>query len=238
MNALMILHVAAGAASIAAGAVAVSARKGGRLHAAGGNAFAAAMMTMALTAALLVVTRDGGDERTHPAGSLFICYLVATGWWTGRNRAGTAGRFEIAACASAAALAAVSFVLGALDPRGGGAGPLFFTGALAALAAWSDFAFIRRGRLTGAQRLGRHIWRMCVAFFFATGAFFLGQQDVMPAAVRGSLWLFVPGLAPFGFMIFWMARLKFGRSSRRSGQAAPTPFDRLARGDAAAPIGA
>ena len=39
---------------------------------------------------------------------------------------------------------------------------------------------------------------MCFAFFIATGSFFLGQQDVLPAAVRGSPILFVLAFAPFG----------------------------------------
>ena len=35
-----------------------------------------------------------------------------------------------------------------------------------------------------AQRIARHLWRMCFAFFIATGSFFLGQQDILPKAVQ------------------------------------------------------
>jgi uncharacterized membrane protein len=220
VNLLMIVHVAAGATALAAGAVAAATPKGRPLHARAGTLFAPAMLTMALTAAILVATAPAG-ERAFPAGSLLVCYMVATGWWAGRNRSGEAGRFEIAACAFAAALAAIcgygAFTFA--GPAGPGqpdaASLAAVTGTLAALAAGFDLAFILRGRLTGRQRLGRHVWRMCVAFFFATGAFFLGQQDVMPTGVRGSAWLFLPALAPFALMLFWIAKLNLPRLFRR-----------------------
>jgi hypothetical protein len=43
--------------------------------------------------------------------------------------------------------------------------------------------------------------------FIATGSFFLGQQDALPAAVRGSPLLFVMAFAPFAVMAFWLVRL-------------------------------
>ena len=49
---------------------------------------------------------------------------------------------------------------------------------------------------------------MCFAFFIATGSFFLGQQDVLPAAVRGSPVLFVLAFAPFAVMAFWLVRVR------------------------------
>jgi hypothetical protein len=50
---------------------------------------------------------------------------------------------------------------------------------------------------------------MCFAFFFAAGSFFLGQQKVMPAFMHGSPILWALGLAPLGFMIFWLIRIRF-----------------------------
>ena len=52
---------------------------------------------------------------------------------------------------------------------------------------------------------------MCFAFFIATGSFFLGQQDVLPKAVRGSPILFVLAFAPFAIMLFWLVRLRFAK---------------------------
>ena len=59
---------------------------------------------------------------------------------------------------------------------------------------------------------------MCVAFFIATGSFFLGQQDALPAAVRGSPWMFVPAFAPILIMLFWLGRLRFAKAIARSKQ--------------------
>jgi hypothetical protein len=56
---------------------------------------------------------------------------------------------------------------------------------------------------------------MCFAFFIATGSFFLGQQDVMPQALRGSPMLFAFAFAPFAVMAFWLARLRLAKSFRR-----------------------
>src|ERR1022692_5020033 len=53
-----------------------------------------------------------------------------------------------------------------------------------------------------AERIVRHLWRMCFGFFIATGSFFLGQQQVFPAWLRGSSVLFIPALLPLVLLIF------------------------------------
>jgi hypothetical protein len=50
---------------------------------------------------------------------------------------------------------------------------------------------------------------MCFAFFIATGCFFLGQLDVMPEGVRGSVVLLVLAFAPVGLMVLWAVRVGF-----------------------------
>jgi hypothetical protein len=96
-----------------------------------------------------------------------------------------------------------------------GRGPMFVLAGLSLLAGLGDLNAALRGRLTAGQRIRRHLWRMCFAFFIATGSFFLGQQDVLPAAVRGSPWLFVLGFAPFALMAFWLVRLRFAKALAR-----------------------
>ena len=83
------------------------------------------------------------------------------------------------------------------------------------LAGLGDLRAVLRKRLTPAQRIARHLWRMCFAFFIATGSFFLGQQDVLPASVQGSPILFVLAFAPFAVMAFWLVRLRFAKGLRR-----------------------
>jgi hypothetical protein len=57
---------------------------------------------------------------------------------------------------------------------------------------------------------------MCFALFIAAGSFFLGQQQVFPASVRGSPFLFVPVVAVLAVMIFWLARIRFASAYNKS----------------------
>jgi hypothetical protein len=101
--------------------------------------------------------------------------------------------------------------------------PLFFIfGVLSLFFAALDLRVLAKGGVSGVQRIMRHLWRMCFAFFFATGSFFLGQQKVMPVWMQGSKVLFVLGLAPLGFMLFWLVRVRFTRWYR--GGTPPQPM--------------
>lgn len=229
MSALAWMHIAGGSTALVAGALALAARKGGRVHAAAGNWFAASMLVLGATASVLAQLRGNVGLGL---GGILTCYFVATSWVAARRRDGTTGRFEIAACALALA-AAVAI---AWSARAGtmatpvGVGPIFAFAGMCLLAGLGDLAAILRRKLTPTQRLSRHLWRMCFAFFIATGSFFLGQQDVMPKAVQGSPFLFLPALAPIALMLFWLARLRFAKTIGRltlrrpktvSGQRAP-----------------
>jgi uncharacterized membrane protein len=50
---------------------------------------------------------------------------------------------------------------------------------------------------------------MCFGLFIATGSFFLGQQQVFPAFLRGSIFLTGLALLPFPLMIYWLIRVRF-----------------------------
>jgi membrane protein implicated in regulation of membrane protease activity len=65
---------------------------------------------------------------------------------------------------------------------------------------------------------------MCFAFFIATGSFFLGQQDVLPEAVRGSPALFVLAFAPLAVMLFWLFRLRVRKRAQGPRAAAGGPL--------------
>ncbi|HEX8062185.1 MAG TPA: hypothetical protein VF535_03125 [Allosphingosinicella sp.] len=213
MNVLLWIHIAGGIVALASGAVAASAPKGGPVHGMAGTWFAASMLVLGATASILQPFRTPPGS---PVGGIIVCYFVATAWSAARRRDGKPGRFEKGACALAlagAALVAWGGSRGATTPAG--AGPVFAFAGLCLVAGLGDLNFILRGRLSAAQRLSRHLWRMCVAFFIATGSFFLGQQDAMPAAVRGSPLLFVPALAPFAVMLFWLVRVRLPKAVAR-----------------------
>lgn len=221
MTLLMWVHVASGILALVSGTAAAAARKGGPLHAHAGTWFFASMLVLGVTAAILEPFRSPPGS---PVGGLLVCYFVATSWVAARRRDGTTGRFEIIACAAALLMAALMVwggFTGATTPAG--AGPIFALGGVCLLAGLLDLNAILRNRLTPAQRIARHLWRMCFAFFIATGSFFLGQQEVLPAAVRGSPILFVLAFAPFAVMAFGLVRVRFAKGMRRLALRAAPP---------------
>ena len=215
MIALLWLHIAAGCFAVVAGAVAVAVRKGGPLHVRAGTWFLASMLVLGITAAILEPFRTPPGSPLVP---VFVCYLVLTSWVTARRRDGSTGRFEIAAGAVALTLAAGSAWDGLNGTAAdGGPGPLFVGAALCLVAGLLDLSAAARRKLRPAQRIARHLWRMCFAFFIATFSFFVGQQDLMPAAVRGSPALLVLGFAPLAVMTFWLVQVRLAKRFR-------TPF--------------
>ena len=221
MNILMAIHIAAGILALPAGAVAVTARKGARLHARAGTAFFGSMLGLGITAAILEPFRT--PEPGSPVAALFVLYFVMTSWVAARRRDGITGKFEMFACAAALGTAAFMIWGAAMDGATTPAGPgvIYALASICLLAGLLDLNAVLRRRLTPAQRIARHLWRMCFAFFIATGSFFLGQQDVLPAAVRGSPLLFLLAFAPFAVMAFWLIRVRLGKRLRDSLQSLP-----------------
>ena len=110
--------------------------------------------------------------------------------------------------------AGMIFILMAMNSPTGRIGktppePFYVFAFLGAIAAAGDLKMILRGGLSGSARIARHLWRMSAALTIASGSFFLGQQGIMPAFMRGSPWLFVPVIAPLLLMVFWLIRVRF-----------------------------
>jgi len=214
MNIVMAIHIAGGLLALPAGAAAVTARKGGRLHARAGTLFFASMLVLGITAAVLEPFRQ--PTPGSPIGGIIVCYFVATSWVAARRRDGRTGWFEILACAAALITASLmiwgAVMEGATTPAGPGV--VYAIASICLLGGLLDLNAILRAKLSYAQRIARHLWRMCFAFFIATGSFFLGQQDVLPRAVQGSPVLFVLAFAPFAVMAFWLVRVRIGKRFR------------------------
>jgi hypothetical protein len=73
----------------------------------------------------------------------------------------------------------------------------FFMAAVLLLAVSEDIRTLAHGQSSGRQRITRHLWRMCFGVFVATGSFFIAQQQVFPAFLRGSIFLTVLAVLPF-----------------------------------------
>lgn len=227
MTILMWAHIAGGSLALLSGAIAVAARKGGRLHARAGTWFVGAMLSLWLTATTLHIVEG---QPASAVGDLFIGYFVASSWAAARQRDGRARGVQVAACALILAVAAAigwGAFTGSAPPTPVGRWPLFVIAGVCLLAGLLDLRVLLGPTLANAQRIARHMWRMCAALFIATGSFFIGQQDVLPAAVRGSPALLALGFAPLAVMLFWLVRLRLAggppAAARFSPAAPPAP---------------
>lgn len=207
------IHIAAGTLAVLAGAAALILRKGGLAHRAAGTLFTAAMVIMAVTAAAL-----GRDAGNAAAGGLTI-YMVGTGWVAARRGDNQFGVFEMGAFVVALASALAMFVSASLFVFGGRAAPnaligpmSYFLGGALALAALGDLSVVLRRGVSGAQRIARHLWRMCLGLFIAVGSFAAQGAKALPADVpRMELLLSVLALVLL-VMFYWLARTLFGRA--------------------------
>jgi hypothetical protein len=155
-------------------------------------------------------------------GGTFTFYLVTTAWVTARRGDGETSIFDWVALLIPLALGIGLWISGlelvhshTWSKDGVPTGMRFFMGSVMLLAAAGDIRMLVRGGVFGAKRIVRHLWRMCFGFFIATGSFFLGQQQVFPAWLRGSSLLFLPALLPLILLIFWLFRVRFTNAYQR-----------------------
>lgn len=209
---LLVVHVSGGVVGLVTGAGALLTRKGGRLHRGMGAAFVISMLAMAgLGAGVALYTGD----RINALAGFMALYFVASGWVTARQRAN--GAVDLAVLLWAIAIVGAAPVLASTAARApdGGWTPFYVFTGVVALAALCDLKVLLRRGIAGAQRVARHVWRMCFALFVATLSFFLGQAEIFPAPLRESILLLVVlALSPLGFLIFWMLRVRLSRKWR------------------------
>lgn len=207
------IHIVAGSLALLSGYVALIARKGERLHRRTGKLFTYAMLTMAGAAVAVAVAHAAAPAINIPM-ALLAAYLVFTAMTTVRP-AGTGAR-ELLVGAITVALAVgltdLAFGLGAIargeSVDGIPAFPFFLFGSVALLGAAGDLRVLRSGNPRGARRIARHLWRMCLALQIAALAFFIGQSDEFPEAIRIVPLLVLPPLFVLAAMIYWLWRVR------------------------------
>lgn len=76
---------------------------------------------------------------------------------------------------------------------------------------------VRAVRPPGPPRVKRHLVRMCLALFVASGSAFLGQADEIPPALRVQIqpMLTMLALTPLAVMGFWLVKLRRRKSARQ-----------------------
>jgi hypothetical protein len=209
---LLVLHVSAGILAMVAGALAVSFRKGSPRHRRWGRVFVVSMLTVSAAGAVLAFMKSEPD---NVLGGVNSFYLVATAWATARRGRNGHLALEWGAPPIALAISAI-WIAWALEvtrgrmPAGqnGSAGGYFFFGILALLCVAGDVRMLVRV-LSERERLLRHLWRMCFGWGIATVSFFLGQQQVFPARLRGSIVLVLLSVFPLLLLVFWYFKVRF-----------------------------
>ncbi|HWY20158.1 MAG TPA: hypothetical protein VNX26_03000 [Candidatus Acidoferrum sp.] len=226
---ILVLHISAGIAGILSGTLAMSFRKGSARHAMAGKVFVISMLTMAAGAVYLAVMKH---QPNNIGGGILTFYLVATAWVTAKRRDGETSVYDWAALLIPLATGIDGWINGLEaihSPTGSKygvpAGMHLFMGSVFLLAAAGDVRMLLRGGVLGAQRIVRHLWRMCFGLFIATGSFFLGQgSKVFPDWLLKTNVLFIPAILPLILLIFWVVRVRLtnaykGMSMPRGGNA-------------------
>jgi len=212
------LHIGGGSLAIASGYVAMAAKKGGRAHRLAGQVFFGSMLAMTGVAAV-VAPMLPEDQWVNTPAAVFALYLTLSAWLTARRRPGDVGRAEAALVAIPVGMTLVGFYLAVSSGGSGEFGPVYAFAVIGALAALRDVAMLRAGGIVGVARTARHIWRMSLAFFVATGSFFFGQPNVQPEWLRGSPLAMTLGLAPLVLMAFWLVWVRIPRRRARPAAA-------------------
>jgi hypothetical protein len=202
------IHVVAGGLALILGVLALAVRKGGPIHRRAGLLFVLAMLTMAITAAML----------GNAGGGLMTAYFVVTALATVRSDAVWARRITAAAMIVPAVLGLGVIFRGvqAFNSPGRAIGGVpfamfFFIGAILLLAAAGDLRVIRIGASRGRARLARHLWRMCFALFIAAGSFFSIRErvaKVLPEPFTTLPLRMLPIALVFVVMFYWLWRVR------------------------------
>ena len=208
---VLLVHVFCAAIGLLSGLAAMVFPKGSGLHGAAGTIFFITMLIA--TAAGAIVAGVLRPNAGNVMGSTLTFYLVATAWVTAKRRSGKPGLFDAAALLFVLAVGIAGMRWG-FEAAGSPthskdhyAAPLFFVFAsIALLFAASDVRMLVRGGFVGAQRIARHLLRMCVALLLTLGSFYPGQANFFSKAVRDTNLLFVPHILVAGAMLFGLYR--------------------------------
>jgi hypothetical protein len=213
MSPMLLLHICGGTVGVLSGGVAATFRKGSRRHSVAGLVFVVSMLTLAGSGVYMAVLKS---QSGNILGGTLTFYLVATAWMAARHSDGRTPVFDWAALLVVLAVAAVEVTFGieaAMSPTGMKYDyppwPYFLFGFIATLAAIGDVRLMVGKGIFGAQRVARHLWRMCFAWFIASASIFMARPQLFPAFMRRTGMLYMLTFLPIVLLIFWMIRVRF-----------------------------
>lgn len=220
LSPILLFHICGGTLGVLSGTVAIFLRKGSRRHAIAGTVFVISMLALGASGAYMAILKM---QPGNILGGLFTCYLVATSWIAAKRQQVRTSIFDWGALLLVSALTAVELTLGleaATSPTGMKygypPGPYFLIGSVALIAATGDIRMLVRHGISGTQRIARHLWRMCFAFFIASASIFLARAHLFPAFMRKTGTLYLLSFFPLILMIFWLTRIRFARAVKGS----------------------
>ncbi len=195
------IHIIAGLLAITSGFIALYAAKASPLHRKSGTLFTLSMLGMTISAAIISLFLR--IDHVTGVAALFTAYLVCTSWLVVKRTVPESKGVLEGFALSAAVLGVYSLSLWfdyLADPKSlittnSPPQTLLVFGTISLICAALDLRMIWHGNILGAQRLVRHLWRMCFAMLIATGSFFTGQMQVFPRLIRNSNLLGIPVLA-------------------------------------------
>jgi uncharacterized membrane protein len=206
------MHVAAGFIALGAGAVALSSRKGARLHRKSGAIFIYGMLLMTLSGGALAAMQMAAEpiHRMNVVAAVVTAYFVVTALLTVTRPAERYRWMHATAMCVALAVGLAGLWFGFVATANKGHGPAaayFVFSGLALLAAALDFRMLHAGGVQGVHRIARHLWRMTLALFIATASFFLGQADEIPEPFRDFRLLSIPVVLVLLSLVYWLVRV-------------------------------
>ncbi len=198
---LMGAHGVVGAGIVLAGILALASRKGSRFHRQCGKIFVLLLGLMALVIAASAIAP--AHHLISTLGMIFTaltCYLILTSWAIVATPAASLGRFARIGPVIALSIASAALFLGWQAQTGQlvldndiPVSAYFGFAGLAFLAACADISVVLRGGISGAQRLFRHLWRMCFSLYFSVATIFTGPGSILfPDNIRGTWPLLLP----------------------------------------------
>src|SRR5215831_3296362 len=209
---VLIFHIYSGSMALLSGAAAMFFRKGSRRHRLAGDAFVLSMIGLGASGAYMGLMRR---EVLNVAMGVLTGYLVVTAWMTARRKDGETRSVDWGALMVPLAVGASLVIYGLTASKGPAAAPYYIFGSVALLFALGDVRMLVGGGVSGAQRLGRHLGRMCFAMFIASGSLFLARPHLFPVLLRKTGVIFLLGILPLILMIFWLARVRLNKAYRR-----------------------
>ncbi len=220
LSPILLFHICGGTLGVLSGTVAIFLRKGSRRHALAGTVFVISMLALGTSGAYMAILKM---QPGNILGGLFICYLVATSWIAAKRKQVSTGIFDWGALLLVSALTIVELTLGLEAATNSSGmkygyppGPYFFIGSVGLIAATGDIRLIVRRGISGTQRIARHLWRMCFAFFIASASIFLARAHLFPAFMRNTGALYLLSFFPLLLMIFWLIRIRFAHAFKAS----------------------